>query len=346
MTSEPTVSVIIPTYNRASRLRGAISSVLASDISPASYEVVVVDNNSTDETAETVAGFEAAEPDVRYVKETRLSFTVARQTGAAAARGGILAYLDDDVEVDPGWMAGVLDAFHTSERVGVVGGPILPRFEAEPPAWLVEYHPNSIWLSLFERGDELHETHSVPGPNLAVRKDVLEIVNGFPPDTIGVEAEGRPGVVEKIYVGPGDYGLCTKVLNAGYTVLYAPGALVHHVIPPIRLTKGWWHSRLSGEGCYETLTEQYERPRSRGVLLMRAGRSYGRALLSSAKSTRARLAHTGPERHEFQVSYHRARGRTELALARQPDLAEQLWNAALTGVQPDDIQHVVALLPR
>ena len=344
-TQKVKASIIIPTYNRCQSLERALQSVAELDFPRGQFEVVVVDNNSNDDTPNVAHRFRNAGMALKYVKETRLSFTVARHTGAGAASGRILSYIDDDVVVDSGWLAAVIDAFESDEAVGIVGGPILPIFEAEPPDWIKQYYPMSGWLSLLDRGSELHQTNHAYGPNFSVRKDVLHLVGGFPADTIGVESEGRPGVVEKIYVGSGDVGLCAKIEKAGHKVIYAPGALVHHVIPPVRLTKKWWHSRLAGEGCYHALTQQYENEESRARLFRRSLRSAWMAAKTAVKFTGSAVKRTGKERYEFRISYHLSRARVEFALARRPDLARRLWDIALTGVPPSDINLLARLLP-
>ena len=308
------------------------------------FEVVVVDNNSTDDTPGVAHQFRDIGIALKYVKETRLSFTVARHTGADTSSGRVLSYIDDDVVVDKGWLTAVIDAFDSDEAVGVVGGPILPIFETEPPDWIKKYYPMSGWLSLMDRGSELHQTNDAYGPNFSVRKDVLNLVGGFPPDTIGVESEGRPGVVEKIYIGSGDVGLCAKVEKVGYKIIYAPGALTHHVIPPVRLTKKWWHSRLAGEACYLAITNQHEHHHKSAKLLLKS--LY--ALAKTAKTATYRIAALfmgkPTEPHEFRLSFFLSRAKTQFALARRPDLADRLWEIGLSGVWSDDYKELLRLL--
>jgi glycosyltransferase involved in cell wall biosynthesis len=339
------VSIIIPTYNRSQSLERALRSIAGLDFPREQFEVVVVDNNSSDATPEVADKFRNAGISLKYVKETRLSFTVARHAGAEAATGKILSYIDDDVIVSNRWLKAVIEVFEGDDTVGIVGGPIYPMFEVEPPAWIQKYHPMSGWLSLMDRGPNLHETNNAYGPNLSIRKDVLNLVGGFPADTIGVEAEGRPGVVEKIYVGSGDVGLCAKLRKEGYKVMYVPAALVYHVIPPVRLTKKWWRSRLAGEGCYHALTQQYEKEEGPTKLFVRGLFSIFMATKSAMRFAECAVTKTGKERYEFWISYFLCRARVEFALARRPDLARRLWSIALTGLQPQDINQLVQLLP-
>ena len=345
MTRKPKASIIIPTYNRSQSLERGLRSITALEFPREAFEVVIVDNNSTDDTPNVAAQFRDSGVSLKYVKEERLSFTVARHTGADTASGKFLSYIDDDVVVSSGWLGAVIDAFEHHDKAGIVGGPILPIFEAEPPEWIKKYYSMSGWLSLLDLGSELHQTKHAYGPNYSIRKDLLQLVGGFPADTIGIESEGRRGVVEKTYVGSGDVGLCAKVEGAGYEVIYAPRALVHHVIPPVRLTKKWWRSRLAGEGCCHALTHQYENQESSTRLFGRGMNSIWRAATTAMMFAGNAARRTGKERHEFWISYHMSRARVEFALARRPDLARRLWNVALTGVPPDDIDQLVQWLP-
>ena len=117
--SEIIASILIPTYNRCDSLARALASLQQLDFAHERYEVVVVDNNCTDATPQVAQQFGA-----RYVKEPRLSFTVARRTGAEAARGKYLIYIDDDVTVEPQWLRAIVEAFEQDDKVGMVAGPI------------------------------------------------------------------------------------------------------------------------------------------------------------------------------------------------------------------------------
>src|SRR6185436_4078566 len=97
-------------------------------------------------------------------------------------------------------------------------------------------------------------------PNLAVRRDVLDQVGGFPPDTMGVESADKPGTVEKIYVGDGDWGLSCRVKAAGYKLMYTPHGRVQHCIPPVRLTRKWWISRHVGEAFMHAFCDRVYHP--------------------------------------------------------------------------------------
>lgn len=336
-------SVIIPTYNRSHSLARALRSLNELDFPRDQWEVVVVDNNSTDDTKQIAEATRSSMAlNLKYVREERLSFTVARHTGGAAAEGDILLYIDDDVTVETGWMKAVIEGFQYDPKIGMVGGPIKPIFEVDPPEWVLKM--DGIWLSLFDCGNETREVLGVPGPNLCIRKSVLAEVGGFPADTIGVEAEGKPGTVEKIYIGTGDWGLSQKVRGAGFKIIYVHDAIVHHHIPPIRMTKRWWHSRLAGEGCCDAITYQHEHYQGSAKLRLKSLFSLALAGKVALFWIAAPLRGEPTEQYMFRISYYRSRMKTELALARRPDFADRLWEIGLSGVLSDDDKKLLRLL--
>jgi glycosyltransferase involved in cell wall biosynthesis len=321
----------------------ALESLNALDFPHDAFEVVIVDNNSSDDTRQTAESARLKTGlNIKYVMEERLSFTVARHAGANTASGDILLYIDDDVTVTQGWMRAIVDAFDSNTKVGMAGGAIDPIFEAIPPPWV--YQMDSIWLSLFNYGDKTREIFGVPGPNLCIRSSVLKEVGGFPPDTIGVEAEGRAGTFEKIYIGPGDWGLSQKVKAAGYKILYVAGAGVYHHIPPVRLSKGWWYARLSGEGCYLAITYQHDHQNSSFKLLLRSLYSLGLATKEMVYRSIASLIRKYKEPHDFQVAFYLSRAKIEFLLARYPNLADCLWEIGLKGIKPGEDIGVLRLL--
>ncbi len=318
-------SILIPTYNRADSLERALNSIVQVDFPRDQFEIVVVDNNSTDATPEVAAKFAAQ--GVRVVREPRLSFTVARHTAADAARGELLIYVDDDVTVEPQWLRAIVEAFEADEKVGMVAGPIFGVYEQTPPDWVKQQDP--IMLSLYERTDA-HEPPACLGPNLSVRKSLLREVGGFPPDTVGVESHGKANTVEKLYVGIGDSGLSYSVKHAGYRIAFAPRAVAYHHIPPVRLTKAWWHSRYAGEGCCLAISQQHAEPVSKTTLWLRGAKCALKAAIRPIRTGK------NPEHNEFMRTFERSQSRVWFALAQHPDLANQLWDISLSGVQPSN----------
>ena len=136
----PHISIIICSYRRQRFIEPALDSLRAQILGD--FEVIFVDNNSPDETAALCAGYAEKHPDfpLRYVLEKNQGHSFARNRGIAEARGDILSFIDDDVEVMPDFVKELHDFFATHPHVKAAGGKIIPKFEAGRPAWL------SPWL--------------------------------------------------------------------------------------------------------------------------------------------------------------------------------------------------------
>jgi glycosyltransferase involved in cell wall biosynthesis len=236
---------VVPTHSRQDDLVVALESLNAAAGQRRSFEIVVVDNGSTDGTAALVEAWKGrASCPVRYVTEPRIGLHHARHAGARAAVGEILAFIDDDVRVEPTWLDAIRQAF-SGPDVAVVGGPILPEWGAVPPRWIGSV-PAS-YLSLLDLGDDpvdLHWPEAVYGCNLAVRRSVLFEVGGFNPDGF---ADRR----RRWLRGDGEMGLQRKVYAAGYRVRYDPGARVRHRIPAWRLTPAYFGQRAANSAISE-----------------------------------------------------------------------------------------------
>lgn len=332
--SEIIASILIPTYNRCDSLVRALDSLQKLDFPRDRYEVIVVDNNCTDATPQVAQVYGA-----RYVTEPRLSFTVARRTGAEAALGKYLIYIDDDVTVEPQWLRAIVTAFEQDDKIGMVAGPIRGVYEQTPPDWVRRQDP--IMLSLYERDDE-HEPPACLGPNLSIRRTVFFQVGGFPPDTLGVESQGKPGTFEKLYVGTGDSGISYAVRQAGYRIVYVPQAVVYHHIPPVRCTEAWWHSRYAGEGCCIAISEQRAVPVSRQTLMKRAAKSALKGVAHQLSQSFG-FALNNSHHNAFMTSFHRSQARVWWTLANQPKLTDELWSLALSGVPPTDSERLFQL---
>jgi glycosyltransferase involved in cell wall biosynthesis len=165
------VSVVIPTLGRAAYLEAALESLAGQDIE-APYEVIVVDDGSTDRTADVVA-----RAGVRVVRHpARRSLPAARNSGIRAARADLIAFVDDDVEAPPGWLRALVDGAARHADVEAFGGPIRARFEGAPPRGCGRDSPLITSLDL---GSEDRQTRRVWGANLAVRRAAVSRVGPF-----------------------------------------------------------------------------------------------------------------------------------------------------------------------
>lgn len=249
------ISVIVPTHNRCKSLRNTIFSLQEQNFPKDGYEIVVVDNNSTDKTLEVVEECNRnGKKEVIYVQEPEIGLHNSRHAGAKAAKGEILAYVDDDVICDSNWLSELVKPY-TDPEVGCVGGKILPKWEAEPPEW-VKLYPSS--LSLLDLGDAIKElkTPKIYGCNFSIRRSLLFEVGGFNPDAFGDK---------KLiwYRGDGETGLLRKVLAIDSKIIYMPHAIVWHVIPESRMTLNYFKNRNFIQGISASFsayrTERFSR---------------------------------------------------------------------------------------
>ncbi|HEX6284900.1 MAG TPA: glycosyltransferase family A protein, partial [Pyrinomonadaceae bacterium] len=152
MSNDIQISIVIPTYNRSALLRDAVKSVLAQE-SDDTFEVVVIDNNSQDDTRDAVHSLMEQHPEeLRYILEPKQGNAHARNRGIEAARGAIVAFMDDDVTVESGWLKSLKKVLDARSDLSFVGGRVLPRWNGTPPSWLTPEHWSP--LALLDYGDE------------------------------------------------------------------------------------------------------------------------------------------------------------------------------------------------
>jgi glucosyl-dolichyl phosphate glucuronosyltransferase len=229
------VTVILCTYNRCQRLSKALASVAAS-VMPASvaWEVLVVDNNSKDQTREVIEDFCRRYPGrFRYLLETKQGKSFALNTAIKNAPGDILAFMDDDVTVEPAWLQSLVAPLNDEQWVGT-GGRIRPDWSAQPPDWLPLDGPYNLggMLALFDQGDSAGDLEQPPfGTNMAFRKSVFEKYGEFRTDF-------GPCPGSEIRNEDTEFG--RRVMAAGERLRYEPSAIVYHLVPETRLKKGYF----------------------------------------------------------------------------------------------------------
>jgi len=226
MGAETRITVAIPTYNRAGLLRQTLAGVLRQDLPAGEYEVLVIDNNSLDDTPAAVASFAGAPTVPRHVIETLQGLDHARNRAIAEARGAIVVFADDDILVDPGWLRQLTapllaDAHH---RIGAVGGEVLPVFPDGQPPWLEGAH-----RPLAFRADPgpLAPTQTPMGANLAFPKWVFTEQGPF---NTALDRQGM-----SLFSG-GDGEMIRRLRSAGLEVWFVPAAAVRHQFPASRMT--------------------------------------------------------------------------------------------------------------
>lgn len=229
------ISVILCTYNRCASLAKALESVAASQLRRDSkWEVLIIDNNSRDETREVAERFCTEFPDrFRYIFEPNPGKSNALNTGIREARGSILAFMDDDVVVDRLWLSNLTEPLMQQQQVSGSGGRILSQEVVAAPHWLALDGPYSVagMLALFDEGEDPKELNCPPfGTNMAFRKEIFEKYGSFRADM-----GPRPG--SEIRNEDTEFG--RRVLSGGERLWYVPNAVVYHAVPKERLRQSY-----------------------------------------------------------------------------------------------------------
>lgn len=248
------LSIIIPTRNRATYLACALESFTKQSYPANLFEVIIIDNGSTDNTREVSASYSNRINNLLYYYEPSPGLHVGRHMGMKMSRSDILVYADDDIESFPTWLEAIAKSFQDPE-VALVGGKNLPKFESEPPDWIWKMWKkdrlgNSIlgYLSILDLGDvekEINPYH-VFGCNFSVRKNILLEAGGFHPDAMPQELIR--------YRGDGESHISKYILEKGYKALYHPKASVYHLVPSNRMTEEYFCRRAFNQGISDSYT--------------------------------------------------------------------------------------------
>ncbi len=231
-----TITVAIPTHNRATTLSATLASIAALAIPvDAALDCIVVDNGSTDTTASVVEDCAKSAPfPVRRVFEPRIGSSFARNRAVAESRALFIFFIDDDALAEPSWAAEMLSALE-SRALDAACGMVLPRWAASPPAWL----GRSLWVKLavhdrekidsepLERSETLANYFSA---NVGFRRHAFDRFGGFREDLGNVGGNPMSGE---------DTELFARIIARGGSVGFAPRAIVNHLIPPERMTRAY-----------------------------------------------------------------------------------------------------------
>ncbi len=253
--SELTVTIVVCTYNRAGLLKDALQSLVDQTLESTRFEVIVVDNNSTDHTEGVVRPFIERHDNFRYIKEGEPGVSHARNLGYAEARGAYVAYIDDDARALPDWSERILNAFNTVKpEPAAVGGEIHPWYEKTPPGWFTDDLEIRSWGT--EKGflQGPRAKWGFYGSNMAIRKSILESYGGF-------SAEYGP-VGKKFRLGEEPF-LFNRLYKDHPWFWYDPAIRVKHLVSakkmsvPYRLRRdyqyGLANTRIRGKSSADSI---------------------------------------------------------------------------------------------
>ena len=271
LVSKPLISVIICTYNRADFLADALQTVCQQTLSALEYEVIVVDNNSTDETASVCHSFAQRYANVRGCFEPQQGLSHARNRGWREAKGEYVGYIDDDCQVPAEWLSVAKEII---ERVspGVFGGPFFACYKTRKPTWFKDEYGSHI---PHEQATRIEGTPGgLYGGNLFVARSLLEQVRGFNPQL---------GMVGKKMA----YGEETALVRAIYAmqpdtlIYYEPRLWLYHTVRAEKMSIRWLMRQRFTNARYMYRVAQKGPPQIGAVgLLLRMVKTLWRLFLS------------------------------------------------------------------
>ena len=273
------VSVNVCTYNRHRQLQEALESIVRNQTGDGvQYEVVVVDNNSTDQTRQVVQSFiESGHSNVRYLFEGRQGLSYARNAAIATARSNILAFTDDDVQVSANWVTTIKRSLDSHPEVDCIGGKVLPSWSSPPPSWLTSEHWSPVGIADYgDRPFYVNAGHRLCliTANMAFRRQALDRIGKFRPQLQRVQ--DSLGSME-------DHELLVRLWNANGQGLYEPQLVVRSPIVGERVTKSYHRRWHLGHGRFYAMARLEEMEQSRsGWLFDVSAHMYKRAALAAA----------------------------------------------------------------
>ena len=235
------ITVILCTYNRCGQLAKALESAVNLRLPESiKWEILVVDNNSRDQTREVADHFLRLWPDrIRYLFEPHQGKSHALNAGIREASGDVLAFMDDDVVVEPDWLQNLTSCLQSNEWAGA-GGRIRPAREFSPPLWLSSESKYALApLAIFDLGDKACELREPPfGTNMAFHKRMFENYGAFRTDL-------GPCPGSELRNEDTEFG--QRLLSKGERLRYEPFAIVYHAVPEERLQQkyflAWWYDK-------------------------------------------------------------------------------------------------------
>ncbi|MFM1851970.1 MAG: hypothetical protein RIS54_1654 [Verrucomicrobiota bacterium] len=254
----PRVTVAICTYNRAAYLRQTLAGIARQDYPADRLEVLVIDNNSSDNTADVVAEFAAGPHAPRRVLENAQGLDHARNRGIAEATGDYLILADDDILMEPDWVRQLIAPFRADStgRIGCIGGEVIPVFPDGLPNWIKEWHAP---LAFRPDAGPVSGRDSPMGANLTFPKKVFARVGVF---ATGLDRKGAS------LFGGGDGEMVRRIRAAGLEVWFAPAAKVLHQMPASRTTFRYAACHAF-DSARSRVADRATRPGATGYLLTR-----------------------------------------------------------------------------
>lgn len=237
------ISVVICTYNRSVYIKDAMESLYNQTLPKDQYEVIVVNNNSTDNTEQVCKSFLETHSlgHYQYMNESKQGASFARNTGASFARSPLLCFMDDDAIADKDYLEKIVNFFAKYPDAGGLGGRIIPRYIPREPKWMSHYVSSLVGHFHYSDTISVFTANKYPlESNMIIRKSDFDAINGFNP--------ALPGVVGTLRIGGEGKDFFFRLKELGRTIYYDPSIRVQHVVEVPKLTREYMYRVASGIG--------------------------------------------------------------------------------------------------
>lgn len=231
------ISIVICTYNRADILVGALDSIYTQQSSLVDFEVLVIDNNSTDNTQNVVQSYINIYPNFRYYIEKQVGLSYARNRGWQEAKGEYIAYLDDDSRAAPEWLK-VAQEIITNLNPGVFGGPYYAFYNSPKPYWWKDEYRSREHA---EQARPLILSESLSGNNIVILRSFLKELGGFDPQ-FGMTGNKVATCEED------DFLLRLRIKKPEVLIYYDPKLSIEHLVHPNKMSFKWLIPHRLGAG--------------------------------------------------------------------------------------------------
>lgn len=235
--------MIICSYNRRNYITGAMESLYNQTLEKNKFEVIVVDNNSSDDTEKICIAYINERPDfnIKFLSESKQGASFARNTGAALAQFELLVFMDDDALAAPDYLERILLFFKAHPDAAGLGGKIVPKYIPQKPSWM-SYYVSSL-VGNFDYSK--HAVEFKPGKyplesNMIVTKKDFLAVGGF--------NTALPGVKGTLRIGGEGKDFFLKVQKLNKRIFYDPDIAVEHIVEVKKLTREYMYRVASGIG--------------------------------------------------------------------------------------------------
>ncbi len=251
------LSVVIPTYNREKLLAQTLQSLDDAQIPPnLIVEIIVVNNNSTDDTEQVIEQFKAKMQSVGLtsILEAKQGRSAAVNAGIRQVKSELVAMIDDDIQINADWFVEVDKIFRERwDELDFVGGKVLPIWEIEPPKWVTEIKDVGIcWRDYGEKEWEYSpKTPIVTGGHAVFKTDIFREIGSYSEEL---------GVKKKNLISCEDDVMFDKLLDAKKRGIYSPKLIVNHFVPAHRMTKNYFRQWNFGAGMSWMLVDEFHKP--------------------------------------------------------------------------------------